>query len=199
MWPILACSVLGVAIFLERIWYLASTCRAEAALLDKMAGELRAGRLSAFLEGLSDVRGPAGRMLKEAAAICCQDRGAVESVLDFHIDMEVNQAARFTGLLSTLAAVSPLLGLLGTVTGLIKAFMVIEAAGGRVDASMLAGGIWEAMVTTALGLGVAILLLLCHRLLMARIRGLEARLQHLAILFVKALFLGETGAPREGG
>ena len=58
---------------------------------------------------------------------------------------------------------APLLGLLGTITGMIKAFMVIEQAGGKVDAQALAGGIWEAMITTGVGLAVAIpLLILLH-------------------------------------
>lgn len=197
VWPILACSVLGLAIFMERLWYLFIARRREAGLLEEMEGELRAGRLGRFLKGFFSTSGPVSRMLTEAASVCCQDREAVEVVLDFHIDSEVNQAAKYTGLLSTLAAVSPLLGLLGTVTGLIKAFMVIEAAGGRVNAGMLAGGIWEAMLTTALGLGVAILLLFCHRFLMSRIRMFEGHLQYMAVLFIKGMCNSMAGHGQE--
>ena len=65
--------------------------------------------------------------------------------------------------LGILGNTAPLLGLLGTITGMIKAFMVIEQAGGKVDAQALAGGIWEAMITTGVGLAVAIpLLILLH-------------------------------------
>ena len=65
--------------------------------------------------------------------------------------------------LGLLGNTAPLLGLLGTILGMIKAFMVIEQAGGRVDAQALAGGIWEAMITTGVGLAVAIpLLILLH-------------------------------------
>lgn len=200
IWPILACSALGMAIFFERLWYLVRIGGQEAALMEEMARQLKAGRFTTFMEGLKDAEGPTGMMLTEAAAVCCHDRGAVETVLDFHIDNEVNQAARYMGLLSTLAAVSPLLGLLGTVTGLIRAFMVIEEAGGKVNASMLAGGIWEAMITTALGLGVAIVLLFCHRLLRARIKGLEQQLQYMAILFIKGMFsqAGTEDTQRQG-
>jgi biopolymer transport protein ExbB len=67
--------------------------------------------------------------------------------------------------LGMLGGTAPLLGLLGTITGMIKAFMVIEAAGGKVDAQALAGGIWEAMITTGVGLTVAIpLVILLHLL-----------------------------------
>mgnify|MGYP000592440574 FL=1 len=65
--------------------------------------------------------------------------------------------------LSVLGNTAPLLGLLGTIIGMIKAFMVIEIAGGRVDSQALAGGIWEAMLTTGVGLAVSIpVLLLLH-------------------------------------
>ena len=67
--------------------------------------------------------------------------------------------------LSFLASTAPLLGLLGTVTGMIRAFMVIEENGGKVDAGVLAGGIWEAMITTGVGLTVALALMaLLHHL-----------------------------------
>lgn len=65
--------------------------------------------------------------------------------------------------LAVLGNTAPLLGLFGTITGMIKAFIVIEQAGGRVDAQALAGGIWEAMITTGVGLAVSIpILLLLH-------------------------------------
>ena len=65
--------------------------------------------------------------------------------------------------LGLLGDTAPLLGLFGTITGMIKAFMVIEQAGGKVDAQALAGGIWEAMVTTGIGLAVALpILFLLH-------------------------------------
>jgi biopolymer transport protein ExbB len=77
-----------------------------------------------------------------------------------------------TGLatLGLLGNTAPLLGLLGTISGMIKAFMVIELAGGKVDAQALAGGIWEAMITTGVGLAVAIPLLIMLHLLEGAVR-----------------------------
>ncbi len=71
--------------------------------------------------------------------------------------------------LSTLGQVSPLIGFLGTVTGMIRAFMQIEKLGGNVNASVLAGGIWEALITTAVGLSVAIPLYLAYNYLVSRV------------------------------
>jgi biopolymer transport protein ExbB len=79
--------------------------------------------------------------------------------------------------LGILGNTAPLLGLLGTITGMIKAFMVIEQAGGKVDAQALAGGIWEAMITTGVGLAVAIPLLILLHFLEG---GVERRAQRLS-------------------
>jgi biopolymer transport protein ExbB len=85
--------------------------------------------------------------------------------------------------LGILGNTAPLLGLLGTITGMIKAFMVIEQAGGKVDAQALAGGIWEAMITTGVGLAVAIpLLILLHFLEGAVERRGQRMSQCLALL-----------------
>ena len=73
--------------------------------------------------------------------------------------------------IATLAAVTPLLGFLGTVTGMIKAFMHIQSLGGNVNANVLAGGIWEALVTTAAGLAVGILALLVYNYLTSVVKS----------------------------
>ena len=78
---------------------------------------------------------------------------------------ELQRMERGFRTLAILGNTAPLLGLLGTIMGMIKAFMVIEAAGGKVDAQALAGGIWEAMLTTGVGLAVAIPVLLTLHLL----------------------------------
>ncbi len=75
------------------------------------------------------------------------------------------------GTIATLAAVTPLIGFLGTVTGMIRAFMQIQKLGGNVNANVLAGGIWEALVTTAAGLAVGILALVIHNYLAGMVRS----------------------------
>jgi biopolymer transport protein ExbB len=80
-----------------------------------------------------------------------------------------------------------LLGLLGTVLGMIKAFMVIQEMGGKVNAAVLAGGIWEAMLTTALGLAVALPTMVAYSYLTARVDRYEAQLQDGSVTFLKSL------------
>lgn len=82
----------------------------------------------------------------------------------------VEQLERGLGTLATLAAINPLMGFLGTVTGMIRAFMQIQNLGGNVNANVLAGGIWEALITTAAGLVVGIIAILFHNYLSIKVR-----------------------------
>jgi len=114
---------------------------------------------------INNMRGPEGRLLQgilKASKEGVQDLNRVAIRLG---SFELNNLEKGFRTLSFLGNTAPLLGLLGTIIGMIKAFMVIEQAGGQVDAQALAGGIWEAMLTTGVGLAVAIpVLLLLHLL-----------------------------------
>ncbi|MCU7800204.1 MAG: MotA/TolQ/ExbB proton channel family protein [gamma proteobacterium symbiont of Lucinoma myriamae] len=114
---------------------------------------------------INNMRGPEGRLLQgmlQASKDGIHDLNRVAIRLG---SFELNKMEKGFRTLSFLGNTAPLLGLLGTIIGMIKAFMVIEQAGGQVDAQALAGGIWEAMLTTGVGLAVAIpVLLLLHLL-----------------------------------
>ncbi len=114
---------------------------------------------------INKMRGPEGRLLQgilQASKEGVQDLNRVAVRLG---SFELNKMEKGFRTLSFLGNTAPLLGLLGTIIGMIKAFMVIEQAGGQVDAQALAGGIWEAMLTTGVGLAVAIpVLFLLHLL-----------------------------------
>lgn len=91
------------------------------------------------------------------------------------------------GTIGTLAAVTPLMGFLGTVTGMIRAFMQIQNLGGNVNANVLAGGIWEALVTTAAGLTVGILALIIHNYLATIVRNLALMLEKCGAITLRIL------------
>ncbi len=186
LWPIFLCSLLGVAIFLNRLLVLLRLKREETDLGPLLVGD---ENKEIVFSRLARENSPLGRMVKEISPVCCRDRALVENVLAHVIDQEIARASRYLEHLATLASIAPLLGLLGTVTGLIKAFMVVERAGGKVDASMLAGGIWEAMLTTAAGLSVAIPLIIGHRYLSSLVQLYEERLQDLAINLLKFIYM----------
>ncbi len=185
--PILLCSVLALAIFLERIIRFSRLRRRGAGLAEKVSRYLEKGNETAAREEARNSDSPMGRVLSQAMDVIGQDRETLETVIVHVTEEEVRDLSRYLQALATIANIAPLLGLLGTVIGMIKAFMVIQQMGGKVNAAVLAGGIWEAMLTTALGLSVALPTMVAHSYLVAQVDRYEARLQDGAVTFLKTL------------
>ncbi len=162
VWVLLGYSILALAIILERLMQFFLMGRLPAEFERHFTDELGRGELN---EWLTRFKGPEVLILKgtlDAAASGVKDLTRVAQRIG---SVELQRMERGFRTLGILGNTAPLLGLLGTIIGMIKAFMVIEQAGGRVDAQALAGGIWEAMLTTGVGLVVAIpVLLVLHML-----------------------------------
>jgi biopolymer transport protein ExbB len=185
--PILLCSVLALAIFLERLIRFARLRIGGNGLVQKIARHVKNGEDQQAYEVAGTSNTPMGRILANAMEVKDQDRETLETVLVHATDEEVRGLSRYLQALATIGNIAPLLGLLGTVLGMIKAFMVIQQMGGKVNAAVLAGGIWEAMLTTALGLAVALPTIVAHSYLVARVDRYEAQLQDGTVSFIKAL------------
>jgi biopolymer transport protein ExbB len=160
VWVLLAYSFVALVLVLER------TLR--YVLMEKLPRNFEQALAKAFAENtvenyLENLKGPDARVMRGICKARREGISDLESVASRCGSTEVLKMERGFRTLSILGHTAPLLGLLGTIIGMIKAFMVIEVAGGRVDSQALAGGIWEAMLTTGVGLAVAIpVLLLLH-------------------------------------
>jgi biopolymer transport protein ExbB len=185
--PILLCSVVALAIFLERIIRFSKIKSRGVGLAEKTIQMLKEGKEKDARAMLAASNAPMGRVLLQAIDVMHQDRDTLETVISNSTDEEVRNLSTYVQALATMGNIAPLLGLLGTVVGMIKAFMVIQQMGGKVNAAVLAGGIWEAMLTTALGLAVALPTMVAHSYLLARIDKYEARLQSGAVAFLKGI------------
>ncbi len=185
--PILFCSVLALAIFLERLIRFAVVRIRGLGMVEQIAEYLRTGQDDKAYALASSSDTPMGRIVTQGMEVKDQDRKTLETVIVHATDEEVRGLSRYLQALATIGNIAPLLGLLGTVIGMIKAFMVIQQMGGKVNAAVLAGGIWEAMLTTALGLAVALPTMVAHSYLVSRVDKYEARLQQGAVLFMKAV------------
>lgn len=207
MYPILAGSVLALALFLERLWSLRREKVIPPDFRSRVRALVRAGKLSEAevlcQENASSLAIIIGTGLKEAGKTRAEIKEAVTDVGR----REVTHLERFVDFLGTIAAVEPLMGLLGTVTGLIRAFQRVEAQaakGGGVNPGDLAGGIWEALITTAAGLVVAIPAYLGYRYLQARISTLIVEMEEdsldVADLIAESPVAGKGGdrEPAEG-
>lgn len=172
MWPIALASVLALAIILERLWMLRRNRVLPSELVEKVEW---AAQLSPQQADQLNDRGVLGALLADALQAGA-DRPAREASLAGNSAAVVRSLERNLELLGVIAAVAPLIGLLGTVVGMIDVFgaLMIHGAG---DASKLAGGIGQALVTTATGLVVAIPALIGHRLLLRRARDLLGEIE----------------------
>jgi len=191
IWPILLCSIIGMAVFFERLFSLRAA-RDRDGLTEKILQLLERGNFfeaKAILVARRKHRKRKGSsaelVLQEAIAVHGSDQEILEIVLAHTVQREMDYLASHMGILATTGNIAPLLGLLGTVVGMIKAFIVVENMGGRVNATVLAGGIWEAMLTTALGLLVAIPLIIVHSYLEGRLDMIRANLEEITVSLIK--------------
>src|SRR4051812_12156707 len=186
MWPIILCSVTAAGILLERLWTLQRKRVLPDELIKKVTQLADANQVNPKVIEALEKNSPLGRIL--AAALANRDRGRaimMEHVQDTgrHV---VHELERFLNSLGTIASISPLLGLLGTVTGIIRAFNAVML-GGMGDPRMLAGGISEALVTTAGGLAVAIPAFIAYRYLRGKVERIVVDMEKIAVAFADSL------------
>jgi len=190
VWPILLFSLVGMSIFIERLLFYRKIHRhVNKQDLRYLYELIHAGNIDKAISQANLNVNPydaANRIITEALMVENPDRETLEMVLVHAVEKEITSLSKKLSTLGVLASTAPLLGLLGTVMGMIKAFIVVQSMGGSVNASVLAGGIWEAMLTTALGLLVAIPLLFFHNVLEGKLRNLQSILEDVAINYIKS-------------
>ncbi len=191
MWPILLCSVMAAAIMLERLWTLQRKRVIPRELTDRVWKLVETRTLNdRHIEALAR-NSPLGRVLAAGLAHRQQGREIMKEVIEDTGRHVVHELERFLSPLGTIAAISPLLGLLGTVTGMIEAFEAITSQGVG-DPQVLSGGIGEALITTAAGLIVAIPALIAYRYLRGLVDFLVVEMEKEAMKLVQAM--GRLGA-----
>ena len=186
MWPIIFCSVVAAAIVLERAWTLQEKRVLPPDLLEKVGQLVESNQISDAVITALDKHSPLGRVLASGLRNRHRSREVMMERLEDTGRHVVHELERFLNTLGTIAGVSPLLGLLGTVTGIIKAFNAITA-GGMGDPRMLSGGIAEALITTAAGLCVAIPALISYRYLRSSVDRLVIEMEKKALAFADAI------------
>lgn len=164
------CSFIGAGIIVER-WLTLRRARVNTGtLMNRVRQSLRGGEVGRALDICDETPGPVARMLKEGVLRAGASRELIRETVESAGKSELYKLERGLDSLATIAGVAPLLGFLGTVTGMIRAFMDIQALGGQVNANVLAGGIWAALVTTAAGLTVGIPALIFYNWLVGKVR-----------------------------
>lgn len=187
---IIASSVIAIAICMERFYTLNPRRISPPHLLASVWKRLKAGDMDA--SALTELRkaSPLGRILAAGLLNSHHGREVMKESIEEAAAHVIHDLERYLNTLGTIAAIAPLLGLLGTVVGMIRVFAEIMVRGTG-NASALAGGISEALITTAAGLTVAIPALVMHRYFTGRIDEIVIGLEQEAIKLVDALHAGD--------
>ncbi|MCC9000756.1 MAG: MotA/TolQ/ExbB proton channel family protein [Candidatus Contendobacter sp.] len=195
MAPILACSLVAATVIIERLWALRRARVLPSRLLAILDHWLESRVVNAPELDALPLNSPLGRIV--AAGLAC--RGRSRDILRERVEDTgrhvTHELERFLNTLGTIAAISPLLGLLGTVAGMIKIFQVVSVQGNS-NFSLLSVGIAEALITTAAGLTVAIPSVLFYRYFNARVDELVVRMEQETLQLVDLLDSG-AGAEKQ--
>lgn len=184
------CSVIAVGIVIERLWHIRRAQINTEEFMETISGILKRNRIVDAIDMCNATPGPIAHILK--AGILKHDRTRAdikEAIADAGL-YEVPRLEKNLGALATIAHVTPLLGLLGTVTGMVRAFQVIEQKATAivpVNPGDLAGGIWEALITTVAGLTVAIPAYVAYNFLVSKVDGFVLEMEKSATDLVNIL------------
>ena len=194
-YPLLFCSVLVVAIALERAWALRGVIAQAGRLVGMIAPALSRGNLAEAQGTLGKTAAtPARRIYTDILAVPSRERAELERIADERQFEEAQGAGANLWVLGTIASAAPFIGLFGTVMGIIRSFhtMAIAGTGGF---AIVAGGISEALIATALGLAVGIVAVVFYNYFQARVERIDAALQIGSARVIEAL---EAGRRRDG-
>jgi biopolymer transport protein ExbB len=156
MHAILLCSVAALGVAIERAIYFLRIRSDDQGFFEKLRTLLQGGKISEAVTLCRQARGPVASSLRACVENLDKGPAGAEGAVSHRGSEALTDMERHLRILAVVAQATPLMGLLGTVIGMIKAFMKIEEVGGRVNPAALAGGVWEALLTTAFGLIVAI-------------------------------------------
>lgn len=186
MVPIVVCSILALAIILERFWTLKASRVAPPQTINELWRWIKKKELNGRKLKALQSSSPLGRVLAGGLMNAKHGREIMKESIEHEASQVIHDLERFLNPLGTVATITPLLGLLGTVIGMIKVFAEIQLAGVG-NAGNLAGGISEALITTAAGLSVAIPALICHRYFIRRVDELVVGMEQEAIKLVEVV------------
>lgn len=186
MAPILLCLVLGLAIAIERIIYLNLSTTNTKKLIAKVEEALNNGGIEAAKEVCRNTRGPVASIFYQGLLRYDEGLDVVEKTVVSYGSVQMGQMENGLSWISLFIALSPMLGFMGTVVGMIQAFDAIEAAG-DVSPTLVAGGIKVALLTTMAGLIAAVILQLFYNYILSKIDGLVVTMEDTSITLVDML------------
>ena len=199
MIPILLLSLLALYLLVERLLTIRRAESEPEAITDRVRQFVKAGDVSGALTFCRQKDVPITRILRHGLERLGRPIAEIQDAVQSAGKHEAFELEKRTDLLASIAGIAPMIGFFGTVTGMIEAFQEVQNLQGNVNPSVLAGGIWEALVTTAFGLVVGILALFAYNYLLGRIRRLVNDMERSATDFIDLLQEPVSSARRRQG
>ena len=186
MWPLLACSIISMAIIVERFWTLQSRHIAPPGLVLKVWQWVQDGHVDKARVDTLRKNSPLGQILAAGISHIQQDREVMKTNIEEVGNQVVHELERYLNALGTIAEITPLLGLLGTVTGIISMLSAV-GEGGLGNPQILSAGLSEALITTATGLFIAIPTFVCYRYFRGKVDSLVVQMEQEALKLIDAV------------
>lgn len=188
MAPIILGSIIGVAIVVEKFIELKGLKIDSYSFIQEVFHCLKANRIQMALDLCEEnSRYPVAAVFKIGIERRYMAPQRLEKIMEQVGNNQIQRVEKYLGALASIISIEPLLGFLGTITGLINAFMTWEHAGANITVSSLAAGIYQAMITTAAGLIIAIPLFLCYNYFVSRIKYMSNELTNHSVQFVELI------------
>lgn len=180
-------SIIAVYIFVERYFVILNASREDNNFMNNIRDFIHNGRVDSALALCRNNQKPIAKMIEKGLTRIGKPLSDINTAIENVGKLEVARLEKNIAGLATISGAAPMLGFLGTVIGMIKAFYDMSMAGNNIDISMLSGGIYQAMVTTVAGLIVGIIAYICYNMLVARIEKLVYKLEARATEFMDLL------------
>ncbi len=178
MWPILACSVAAATLFLERVFHLHRAQIKQDDFLKGIYTIVNRGNMAEAVSICDQTPGPVAHMVRIALLHSDEPQDELKQTINKAGISEIPRLEKNLGGLLTIAQVTPLLGLMGTVIGLINIFMAMEQNAPLAEIGDISAGIWQALVTTAVGICVSIPSFAAYNFLLSRVEAITLNMEH---------------------
>ncbi len=187
MWVLVALGGVVIFIFAERFFAIRKASKLDMNFMNRIRDYISEGRVDVALDTCRHTNTPIARMIEKGIERIGRPMGDVQNAIENAANLEVAKLEKGLPYLSMISGGAPMVGFLGTVIGMVQAFMAMEVAGGVVDMSVLAGGMYVAMLTTVAGLIVGIPAYFGYNYLVARIERLIFRMEANSSAFMDIL------------
>ena len=178
---LLLLSILAIYIFGKKIWLITKASKIDRYFMNDIMDQMHEGKIEGALALCKKYDSPIARMVEKAIAHRSKTPAEVQQIMENMGNVEVQRLEKGLSGLASIAGGAPMIGFLGTVTGMVKAFFNMANSGNNVDITLLSGGIYEAMITTVGGLIVGIIAYFAYNFLVGRISALTAKMDNAVI------------------